>query len=315
MGNQAIPLQFLTGAGAKAQPVVWLTWGLLILSLAVIAIIGGLLLAAVMRRRKATDPRALAPEADGMSWLWIGVSLSAIALVFTVVWTVQVLAHIQAPPVTPRLTIEVTGRQWWWQVRYFSDDPARRFDTANEIHIPADEPVRIRLIGGDVIHSFWVPQLAGKMDAVPGLRNETWIEAQAPGNWLGQCTEYCGVEHARMQLRVIALAPTDFEKWRAEQEEDAAPASAEAMRGQAFFLGRCGGCHTVRGSAATGTLGPDLSHLKQRWAIASALPKEPQSLALWIADPQGLKPGNRMPAIPLSAAERDALVAYLWTLN
>jgi cytochrome c oxidase subunit 2 len=307
-------LQYLTGASARAQPVVWLTWGVLIISIVVIAIVAGLLLAGVMRRSAVADPRALMPNASGLSWLWIGGGLSTLALLITVVWTMQVLASIQAPAVTPRVTIEITGRQWWWQVRYLSGDPAQQFDTANEIHIPAGEPVRLKLVGGDVIHSFWVPQLAGKMDAIPGQTNETWIEASTPGAWLGQCTEYCGVQHAKMLLRVVADTPSGFAQWRAHQL--AAPASDAAAAGQAIFEDHCGNCHAVRGTDANGTFGPDLSHLMQRQTLASAsLPNDPATLAHWIADPQSLKPGNRMPLVALTGAERVQLAAYLQSLN
>jgi cytochrome c oxidase subunit 2 len=310
-GAFAAPLQYLTGASARAQPVVWLTWGTLIVSIIVIAAIGGLLLASLLRRPATGDPQALLPDAGGHAWLWIGVGLSALVLLLTVLWTMKVLADIQTPPKAPGVTIEITGRQWWWQVRYLSDDPAQQFDTANEIHIPAGEPVRLKLVGGDVIHSFWVPQLAGKMDAIPGQINETWIEGARPGTWMGQCTEYCGVQHSKMLLRVVADAPVAFAAWRAHQLQKPALAT-----GQALFVKNCGGCHAVRGTEAEGTLGPDLSHLMQRATLASAaLPNDPATLAHWIADPQSLKPGNRMPAVPLAAAQRGQLVAYLETLQ
>jgi cytochrome c oxidase subunit 2 len=228
-----------------------------------------------------------------------------------VVWTVVVLAKIQAPPVQPRVSIEITGRQWWWQVRYLSADPAQQFDTANEIHIPVGEPIRLKLLGGDVIHSFWVPQLAGKMDAIPGQVNETWISAAAPGVWTGQCTEYCGVQHAKMLLKVVADAPVDFAAWRAHQL-----AGPMAAAGQAVFESHCGNCHAVRGTQADGSFGPDLSHLMQRRTLASAsLPNDPATLARWIADPQSLKPGNKMPAVALNDRERRGLMAYLESLN
>ena len=307
----AAPLQYMTGAGPRARPVVWLTWGTLGISIAVFFIIAALLLAGLKRRRAAAAPDALLPDEGGQSWLWIGVGRSALALLFTVVWTMAVLAQVQAPPMPPLLTIEVTGRQWWWQVRYPADDPARAFDTANEIHIPVGEPVRLKLIGGDVIHSFWVPQLSGKMDTIPGQINETWIEAASPGIYQGQCTEYCGVEHSKMLLRVIAQPPAAFAAWRAHQL--APPAAAD---GRALFIERCGGCHTVRGTAANGTLGPDLSHLMQRRTLASAtLPNDAATLIHWIADPQALKPGNRMPTVKLSDAERTRLVAWLESLT
>ena len=190
---QAAPLQYLTGAGDKAMPVVSLTWGLLIISISVIVIIGLLLVGAIWRRPgEDWTPgarTALKSHEGGLNWLWIGVGLSTLVLLFSVVWTVKVLAEIQAPTPKPAVTIEITGRQWWWQVRYLSDDNARQFVTANEIHIPVGAPVRLKLVGGDVIHSFWVPQLAGKMDAIPGQTNETWFEASAPGVYRGQCTE------------------------------------------------------------------------------------------------------------------------------
>lgn len=307
----AAPLQYLTGAGARAAPVVWLTWGVLIVSLSVIVTIGGLLLAGAVRRRAPADANALLPDEGGDSWLWVGVGVSALALLFTVVWTMKALADTQAPPTPPRVTIEVTGRQWWWQVRYLSDDPARQFDTANEIHIPAGEPVRLKLVGGDVIHSFWVPQLAGKMDAIPGQINETWIEASRPGTWEGQCTEYCGVQHAKMLLRVVADSPADFAIWQAHQLE--APRAAAVP---ALFVAQCGNCHAVRGTAAAGTLGPDLSHLMLRQTLASAsLPNDAATLAHWIANPQILKPGNRMPIVTLTDAQRGQMTTYLRTLN
>ena len=168
----AAPLQYLSGASDKAAPVVALTWGVLLVSVVVIFLIGLLLVAAIWRRRPAAvESTALEKEEGGQNWLWIGASLSALALLVTVVWTVKVLADIQAPSDRPAVTIEVTGRQWWWQVRYIGDGSAQGFATANEIHVPVGRPVRLRLVGGDVIHSFWVPQLAGKMDAIPGQIN------------------------------------------------------------------------------------------------------------------------------------------------
>jgi cytochrome c oxidase subunit 2 len=301
------PLQYLTGAGARAQPVVSLTWGTLLISVIVICIIAALLLFGVLGRPVAADPGALLPEKGGLSWLWIGVGLTLLALLFTIVWTMQVLANVQAPAVAPRVTIEVTGRQWWWQARYLSDDTSRQFTTANEIHIPAGEPVRIRLVGGDVIHSFWVPLLAGKMDAIPGLTNETWIEAAHPGVYRGQCTEYCGPQHAHMALEVVADAPGDFAAWWNHQLQ--APAD---QGGAMLFAAHCGSCHAVRGTEAAGALGPDLSHLMRRATLASGiLPNNRPVLRHWIADPQAFKPGSLMPAPSLTDAELDRITDWL----
>jgi cytochrome c oxidase subunit 2 len=226
------------------------------------------------------------------------------------------LAQIQAPATKPAVTIEITGRQWWWQVRYLSDDVSRQFTTANEIHIPVSVPVRLKLIGGDVIHSFWVPQLAGKMDAIPGQTNETWIEVAAPGAYAGQCTEYCGVQHAKMALLVVAETAGDFRQWSVHQLTAPNTPEGQAMAGRHDFQASCAGCHAVRGTDADGSLGPDLSHLMQRHTIASGvLPNNDATLAHWIADPQGLKPGNRMPTLPLPENQLADIHAYLKTLD
>jgi cytochrome c oxidase subunit 2 len=312
---EAAPLQYLTGAGVKATPVVALTWGVLIISVAVIVIIGVLLIVATGRRpslRLATGERGpILLEESGLRWVWIGVGLSAVVMLLTIVWTVKVLAGIQAPGSKPAVTIEVTGRQWWWQAHYLSDDPTQGFMTANELHIPAGQPVRLKLMGGDVIHSFWVPQLAGKMDAIPGQVNETWIEASNPGTYLGQCTEYCGQQHAHMALRVIADTPDAFRAWWAHQLT-----APQAVSGRHDFEEQCGRCHAVRGTAAAGTLGPNLSHLMQRRTIAAGLlPNDAPDLDRWIADPQGQKPGVLMPAVKLSDDQRARIVLYLTALQ
>jgi cytochrome c oxidase subunit 2 len=259
------------------------------------------------------DKAALLAHQGGLNWLWIGVGVSTLVLLFSIVWTVQVLAQIQAPPAKPAVTIEVTGRQWWWQVRYLSDEVSQQFTTANEIHIPTGVPVRLKLIGGDVIHSFWVPQLAGKMDAIPGQTNETWLEAAAPGIYRGQCTEYCGLQHAHMGLMVVSDTPADFRKWWDHQLD---MPFTDNVPGQDLFEGHCGGCHTVRGTDAAGSLGPDLSHLMQRATLASvSLPNDHASLARWISDPQSIKPGSQMPAPQLSGSELAQVQSYLETLK
>jgi cytochrome c oxidase subunit 2 len=315
----AAPLQYLSGAGDKATPVVWLTWGLLLVSVLVILIISGLLAAAIWHRPgevwAAGQKGILLPDRGGVQWLWIGVGTSAFVLLISVIWTVKVLADIQAPGASPTVTIEVTGRQFWWQAHYLSDS-GKGFYTANELHIPVGKTVRLKLIGGDVIHSFWVPQLAGKMDAIPGQINETWIEASRPGIYEGQCTEYCGVQHSKMLLRVIAQPPADFEAWRAHQATAPSIPAQTAMRGEKPFVAHCGNCHAVRGTEAHGTLGPDLSHLMDRRTIASGiLPNDAATLRAWVADPQGLKPGNLMPAVKLSDQERGRINDYLLALQ
>lgn len=297
-----------------------LTWGLLVISIAVIVIIALLLAGAIWRRPgEAWVPgarNALEPHEGGLNWLWIGAGVSTLVLLFCVVWTVKVLADISAPGAKPAATIEITGRQWWWQVRYLSDDSARQFVSANEIHIPVGTPVRLKLVGGDVIHSFWVPQLAGKMDAIPGQTNETWIEASAPGIYRGQCTEYCGLQHTHMSFLVVAQQPGDFRKWWDDQLTPAAAPKKEAVAGQTSFQKYCGSCHSVRGTQANGMMGPDLSHLMQRRTIAAGqLPNNGPVLAHWVRDPQAFKPGTLMPALHLSQTEFAQIDAYLGTLD
>jgi cytochrome c oxidase subunit II len=316
------PLNYVSGgSGAKASATLPLTWGTLVISLIVIAVISALLIGAIWHRPglQATPDEALAlePPKSGMNWLWIGVGISTLALLGTVVWTVAVLAQVNAPPSSPALTVEVTAHQWWWEVRYPGGDPAHAFKTANEIHIPTGMPVLFKLSGGDVIHSFWVPALSGKTDLIPGLTNTLWLEADRPGTYRGQCAEYCGLEHAKMAFGVVAEPAAAFEAWRAHQLTDAvAPASGLPASGAAYFTMKCGACHAVRGSDAAGVLGPDLSHFATRQSIgAGLLANTPQNLARWIADPQGLKPGNLMQKPELSDAQAAQIVAYVETLK
>jgi cytochrome c oxidase subunit 2 len=289
----------------------------LLISIAVVVIITLLLAGAIWHRPglawSAGARPELGPDEGGIHWLWIGVGISTLVLLFSIAWTVKVLAQIEGPPARPAVTIEVTGKQWWWQVRYLSDDVSRQFTTANEIHIPVGRPVRLKLIGGDVIHSFWVPQLAGKMDAIPGQTNETWLEAARPGAWRGQCTEYCGMQHAHMGLIVVADTPAGFQAWWNHQL--AAPATGNAP-GQAVFEAHCGGCHTIRGTDAAGDQGPDLSHLMARTTLAAvALPNDHAGLARWISDPQSIKPGSLMPPPQLSGAELNQVRSWLEMLK
>jgi cytochrome c oxidase subunit 2 len=312
----------MEGSGTKADPVVALTWGVMIISIAVIVIISLLVAGAIWRRPGIAAPAPgvrleLGSAKGGLSWLWIGVSISSVVLLASIVWTVVVLADINAPATKPPLTVEVTGHQWWWEVRYLSNDPARVFKTANEIHIPAGVPVKFLLVGSDVIHSFWVPALSGKTDVIPGQTNETWMEAHQPGTYRGQCTEYCGVEHAHMGLVMIAQTPADFRAWYDHQLQSPAPTNnGQVVAGMENFNTYCGSCHTVRGTDAAGSLGPDLSHLMTRTTIVAAeLPNTPADLKHFISDPQGVKPGILMQKPELSANELADIEAYLKTLN
>ena len=216
------------------------------------------------------------------------------------------------------LIVRVRGSQWWWNVEYLDPQPDRRFQTANEIHVPAGRNVRFQLEGDDVIHSFWVPSLAGKQDLIPGRPNELTVRADHVGVYRGQCAEFCGMQHAHMAFLVISETQDQFDKWADAQRKPAqATAEAEIAAGRDAFLAKpCAACHTIRGTTATGTTGPDLTHIASRKYIAAGLFETTRgSLAAWIADPQTLKPGNNMPDVPLSPDELRSISAYMASLK
>jgi cytochrome c oxidase subunit 2 len=309
--------------GPAADPATRLNWGLLIISLLVTAIIGFLVLYAALRTRPPVRPGGrrgmppVQPDTGGTSWIYIGVGISTVVLLGTTVWTLLTLSAVAAPRKQPALTLEVTGHQWWWELRYRGADASQTMITANEIHIPVGEPVRVRLESGDVIHSFWVPKLAGKTDLIPGQTNYAWLQADKPGVYRGQCGEFCGAQHAHMALYVVADERPAFDAWWKQQIEPAgAPQSQPAIQGQNVFLSHCSVCHAVRGAGAGGNLGPDLTHLMSRNMIASGtLPNNTGNLHGWIANAQGLKPGSRMPPQNLTPEELHAVVAYLQNLH
>jgi cytochrome c oxidase subunit II len=315
------PLGYLRGYGPKAYPVVTLTWALLIVSIAVVVIVTVLVAIGIWRRRATVgSPLASVPVergGNGLAWIYIGLGLTSIVLVGSLVWTVVVLAAVNGPASKPSLTIEVTGQQWWWKARYLSDDPTRVFNTANEIHIPTGQPVRIELVSADVIHAFWVPSLTGKMQTIPGQTNVTWLEASRPGRYRGQCTQYCGEQHAHMAFFVVAESPADFESWwNAQLGPAPAPASPQAAKGETEFAFHCGACHSVRGTPAGGTVAPDLTHLMSRSTIAAGtLPNNVGNLLGWIADPPAIKPGTLMPVLYLSGPQLADIGTYLQTLK
>jgi cytochrome c oxidase subunit 2 len=208
------------------------------------------------------------------------------------------------------LQITVTGHQWWWEVEY----PELGVVTANEVHIPTGRPVRITLESADVIHSFWVPQLAGKQDLVPGNTEKLTIQADKAETYMGQCAEFCGLSHANMRFRVIAQDEGDFEQWVADQKAPAArPTGGLAAEGAEIFQnGACIGCHAVNGTPAQARVGPDLTHFASRTTFAGSMfDNTPENVAEWLHDPPGVKPGSKMPNLQLSPDQIEALVAYL----
>jgi cytochrome c oxidase subunit 2 len=318
MADAGAPMGYLQTAGPHADPATALTWGLLTVSVVVVVIVTALVAAGVVVRRA---PRgADVPLREGPSayaWFYVGLTLTCLALVVSAIWTFQVLAAVNSPAAKPALTLQVVGHQWWWEVRYQDATPGEGFVTANEIHIPAGRPVLVEVTGADVIHSFWIPALAGKTDTIPGRMNLTWLQADHPGLYRGQCTEYCGAQHAHMAVFAIADPPAAFEAWRqAQLAPAAAPVTPQALAGAQVFQAHCSACHAVRGTQADGIVGPDLTHLMSRQTIAAgALPNGGASLAGWVSNPQAIKPEAKMPATNLSGPELNAVVAYLETLK
>lgn len=229
------------------------------------------------------------------------------------------IARAVITPASPAdLRIEVTGEQWWWRVRYLDANGAVDFVTANELRIPTGRDADVILKSADVIHSFWVPNLAGKLDMIPGHVKRLRLNADRAGVFRGQCAEYCGGPHAQMAFYVIAQDEQTFDAWRESQRGSALqPADAPTRQGQSLFLASCAACHTVRGTSARGTLGPDLTHVGSRMSIgAGILPNNRGALAGWISSSQHLKPGNLMPSMNLySGEELNALAAYLVALQ
>jgi cytochrome c oxidase subunit II len=217
------------------------------------------------------------------------------------------------------MRIEVIGEQWWWRVQYLDQHGAAEFETANEIHIPAGREVEFVLKSADVLHSFWVPGIAGKLDMIPGRVNRLRASAERPGIWRGQCAEFCGGPHARMALYLVAHDKAEFDRWRARERSPAkAQTAVTASHGGALFLAHgCGVCHTVRGTVANGTRGPDLSHVGSRLSIAAGtLPNNAGALAGWIASGQHIKPDNLMPAFNhLAGTDLHAIAGWLQGLE
>jgi cytochrome c oxidase subunit II len=216
------------------------------------------------------------------------------------------------------VTIKITGHQWWWEVEYQADSPHLSFRAANEIRVPLGQPVTVQLESADVIHSFWVPSLTGKMDLITGQQNTLQFTAKTPGVYRGQCAEFCGAQHAHMAFTVKVLPPDEYARWRDHENQSApSPADPLSIRGEQLFRGRgCALCHTIRGTLAGGQLGPDLTHVASRETIAAGtLPKNPGNLAAWIADPQHIKPGNLMPKMSLHSDELIAILHYLEQLQ
>ena len=277
--------------------------------------VGGTLILAVVCLLALMGVIAGPRRTDARRWILVGgLVLPGAVLVALFVYALGV-GHTFVDHETPGdLRVHVTGKQWWWEVRYENGDGPDAV-LANELHIPVGEPVEILLESGDVIHSFWVPALAGKVDMTPGRTTRLVLKSDRAGAWRGQCAEFCGAQHALMAFHVVAEPAADFERWLARQAREAAPPRDAAARlgHDLFFRSGCAQCHAIRGTPAAGRLGPDLTHVGSRRSLASGtLGNHVGTMAGWIAGPQAIKPGSRMPASDsLTGAELRALAAWL----
>ena len=303
----------LAPAGAEAERILFLTW--LLLSGGLVILVGVCVLMAI----------ALLGRADSRAWLSNDRTVIAGGVVFPIVVLSALLFYeafarggsLDAAAQEP-VRIAVVGEQWWWRITYPLDS-GRSFETANELHIPVGRPVQLELTTADVIHSFWVPPLSGKLDMIPGRTTVLNLTATQPGLTRGQCAEYCGGAHALMSFHVVALPADEYDAWLArEAAPSTSPVNPSDEQGLTLFLSSgCAGCHTIRGTPANGTIGPDLTHVGSRTSLAAAtLLNDRDALARWITDNQHIKPENKMPPFAIfSDTELNALSGYLAALK
>jgi len=303
-GDSLIPV--LTPAGPYAGSITMLAWLLIAMATAVLAIV----IAALWIAFAGSD--RLKSRLGGSRTIWIGgIGVPVVILTVLLVYGLSLTRNLTAPVPAETMRVRITGEMWWWRVAYLDETGEAFMIDANELHIPAGRPVLLELESNDVIHSFWVPQLSGKLDMVPGRRNTMPIQADAPGVFSGQCAEYCGGPHALMGFVVIAHEPADFDRMMTERRASRTPVLGTGA--ELFQRTGCAACHRIAGTKANGTAGPDLTHVGTRRSLgAGILPNNRGTLMGWIGDSQAIKPGNRMPPYKmLSAAELEAIASYL----
>ena len=315
------PPSALDPASPAAVAIANLHNAVLIVAVAIFAIVEGLLLFAAFRFRRRPKDDSVPAQIHGNTRLEIAWTVApALIVVALFVMTLQAQRDIDASSVAVAapgvsVNVEVKGHRWWWEFRY----PGLGITTAGELVIPTGRVVDLTITSVDIIHSFWAPELGGKTDAIPNVVNKSFLRADQPGQYYGQCAELCGVSHAQMRFVVTAKTPDEFDTWVRQQAQDYTPSQeAAAQTGeQLFSTAGCAGCHVIRGmAAARGQTGPDLTHVSSRPYIAGGiLGNTPLNQARWLEDPPGLKPGSLMPNLKLPQADIDSLVAFLQTLK
>lgn len=279
----------------------------------IFVIVSGMVVFALMRfrwREGEPDPEQFAGSRK-VELIWTAIPCVIVVALFFLTARTMGLAD---PPPPPSPDLIVIGHQWWWEIRYTKSGLV----TANEIHIPVGKPISVRLDSADVLHEFWVPELARKISAVPGHPNHLWIEADRPGTYVGVCSEFCGTEHAWMRFLVVAERQAEFDAWEKAQLEPApAPRDENVAKGFALFQREsCRSCHAINGTQASAAVGPDLTHLASREKLAGGVvDNTPENLRRWLANPQQVKPGVLMPNFKFTPDELTELVAYFETLK
>lgn len=299
-----------------AESIHQLAWLTVLISTVIFLTVSGLIVWTLIRYRRklGEDQRIEPPQVYGSIQIELAWTVIPIIIVFSLILvTARTVGEIQNAKIPEDAEeIRLVGRQWWWEIHY----PKRGFVTANEIHVPVGKVSHIALESADVVHSFWVPQLAGKTDVIPNRRNEMWIEPKAEGVFFGNCAEYCGTQHANMLLRVIVESPEEYEKWLANEKAPPVDDPSVAAGRKAFFDLACINCHTLGPDIAKGTFGPDLTHLMSRQTIgAGVVDNTYENLRRWMRDPQDLKPGCLMPDMLLNDQQVTEITDYLSTLK
>jgi cytochrome c oxidase subunit II len=307
----------LNPLGPAASDIADHWWVMFWLGTAVYIAVALLLGYALIRGRRRARDADRSPINERWFFTVAGLVIPSIIITIVLVDSTRTGQAVINPPGPPVLTIDVIGHQYWWEVRY----PEQGIVTANEIHVPAGQPVELRLTSADVIHSFWVPQLAGKRDLNPGKENVTWIQADEPGVYFGQCAEFCGVQHALMAMLLIAMPQDEFDQWVEDRlAATPEPDEEQLIRGAEVFVDAgCGHCHAIGDiveEPPTGFPGPDLTHFGSRQTLGSGIiENNPENLAIWVTNPHLMKPGVRMPVTDIEPDDLEALVAFLLSLD
>jgi cytochrome c oxidase subunit 2 len=303
-------------AGPQAENIASIIWVFLAISVAVYVVTLAALAWALARTPRQDDD---SPGTSRRLAVAVGAAtvLTAATLVVLTISSEVAGRGLSKPSGPGAITVDVIGYQWFWDFRYHDVTPSDWVSSPNELHIPVGVPVVIRAMSRDVIHSFWVPELHGKRDLIPGFTTETWIQADKPGVYRGQCAEFCGHQHAKMAFVVIAQPMAQFREWIERQRQRAVTPDPATQRGHDVFMSNaCVTCHTIRGTQAGSRIGPELTHIGSRRTIAAGtLPNTGEHLLQWVRDPQSIKPGTRMPANHLSDDDLRAVVAYLTSLR